>query len=192
MEMFQKNDALKAEGGFIWDWIRGIYGPAMVIAVGRELDRGTEVVNLIQLMYQLTKRPRVVSRKRFFKMLKLDKPSATRPFPDTDGHLYQLNEKWFTERIGAGKYADAEKIKKDRNWLEKRCKKVMKYRHTMVAHRSGMELTLTVKELHDALDAIEKMLQKYYVLFAGGALVGAEPSILIPWKKVFMFPWITK
>src|ERR1051326_7407877 len=66
--MFQENDALKADGGFIWDWLRGIYGPAMVIAVGRELDRDTEVVNLIQLMYQMTKRPKVVSRKRFVEM----------------------------------------------------------------------------------------------------------------------------
>jgi hypothetical protein len=193
MEMFQKNTELQAEGGFVWDWLRGMYGRDLVLAIGRELDRNTEVINLIQLMYQLTKRPRVVSRKRFFKMLKLKPPKKkNRPFPDADGHLYQINERWFTENIGAGAYLDAAKIKKDRNWLEKRCRKVTKYRHKVVAHRSDMELTLTIRELHDALDAIEKMLKKYYVLFAGGSLVGAEPAILIPWKKVFTFPWIKK
>jgi hypothetical protein len=191
--MFQENDALKADGGFIWDWLRGIYGPAMVIAVGRELDRDTEVVNLIQLMYQMTKRPKVVSRKRFVEMLKFKPPPKKSAWPPSaDGHLYELNQNWFTKNIGTGEYLDRATIKKDRNWLEKRCRAVMKYRHKIVAHRTGMELSLTIKQLHDALDAIEKMLKKYYVLFAGSALMQAEPAIQFNWKKPFTIPWIKK
>jgi hypothetical protein len=188
MEMFQNNPQLAADGGFVWEWLKGTYGRDMVLAVGREIDRGTEVVNLIQLMYQLTKRPKVVSRKRFFKMLNLPTPSGADDLLNLG--LREMNENWFTDNIGAGQYLDIAKIKRDRNWLEKQCKTVMKYRHKVVAHRSGMELTLTIQEIHDALDAIEVMLKKYYTLFLGGGLIGAEPTIIGNWKRPFTYPWI--
>jgi hypothetical protein len=46
-----------------------------VLAVGREVDKHTEVINLIQLMYQMTQRPKVISRQRFLKMLDLENPA---------------------------------------------------------------------------------------------------------------------
>ena len=87
-------------------------------------------------------------------------------------------------------YLDPAKIKKDRNWLEKRCRKVMKYRHKVVAHRSTMDLTLTIEEIDEALDAVEEMLKKYYLLFTGAGLLGAEPAIQFDWQTVFTIPWI--
>lgn len=77
-QIFKNNPKLSAEGGFIWGWIKGIYGRDQVLAVGREVDRHTEVINLIQLMYQMTKRPKVISRARFFKMLDLENPAKGR------------------------------------------------------------------------------------------------------------------
>src|SRR5688572_18964288 len=66
-QMFQQNAQLQAEGGYIWRWLFGMYGRDMVLAVGREVDKHPEVVNLIQLMSQMTKRPKVISRERFLK-----------------------------------------------------------------------------------------------------------------------------
>jgi hypothetical protein len=34
------------------------------------------------------------------------------------------------------------------------------------------------------------VLEKYYILFRGGGLVGAEPSVIGDWKKPFTYPWI--
>jgi hypothetical protein len=53
-----------------------------------------------------------------------------------------------------------------------------------------MELTLTIEQIDAALDAIEAMLQKYYLLFYGGSLMGAEPAIQFDWETVFTFPWV--
>ena len=64
LEMFE-NAALQKEGGFVYEWIGSIYGRDQVLAVRRELDRDSEVVNLIQLMYQIVRRPQVVSRARY-------------------------------------------------------------------------------------------------------------------------------
>jgi hypothetical protein len=170
----------------------GIYGRDMVLAVGRELDRGTEVVNLIQLMYQLTKRPQVITRKRFFTMLDLKKQGTDWTADTLYKHLREQNEKWFADNVGAGDQLDPAVIKKDRNKLEKKCRKVMKYRHKVVAHRSTMELTLIVADLDEALDAIEDMLKKYYLLFYGGALVGAEPAIQFDWGVVLPTPGLPR
>ena len=38
VEMFKANPDLNAKGGYIWDWINGLYGRDMVLAVRRELD----------------------------------------------------------------------------------------------------------------------------------------------------------
>jgi hypothetical protein len=76
--IFKANQRLSAEGGFIWNWIKGVYGRDQVLAVGREVDRHTEVINLIQLTYQMTRRPKVISRERFFKMLDLENPAKKR------------------------------------------------------------------------------------------------------------------
>jgi hypothetical protein len=188
-ELFRKNSRLNKEGGFVFEWLMAMYGRDMVLAVGRELDRGVEVVNLIQLMYQLTKQPGVITRKRFFAMLNLKQEGTGWPEEQLYKHLLAQNEKWFTDHVGAGDHLDPAVIKKDRNTLEKKCRKVMKYRHKVVAHRSTMKLTLTVADLDEALDAIEEMLKKYYLLFYGGALVGAEPTIQFDWDVVFNYPW---
>jgi hypothetical protein len=186
MRMFQNNPELQRDSSVVWDYLHGTYGRDMVLAVGRELDRHTETINLIQLMYQITKRPRVISRARFFKLLNLPAP---RPGAIDGDYLYRKNQEWFTQNFGAGEYLAAAHVKRDRNWLEKRCKTVMKYRHKMVAHRTEIELSLTVKHVDHALDAIEVILKKYHVLFTGGGLVGAEPTIQGNWMRPFRFPW---
>ena len=50
-------------------------------------------------------------------------------------------------------------------------------------------MPLTLKEIHDAMDAVEEMLKKYHVLFTGKGLVRAEPSVLVPWWKAFDVAW---
>ena len=187
--IFSENPKLKANGGFIWTWIKCIYGRDQVLAIGREVDKHTEVINLIQLMYQMIQRPKVISRTRFMTMLDLDNPEKNRSELLKEV-LRESNNRWFSENIGDGEYLDLAKIKKDRNWIEKQCKAVMKYRHKVVAHRSPMELTLTIEQIDKALDAIEKMLQKYYLLFTGASLMGAEPAIQFDWHDVFTYPWI--
>lgn len=137
----------------------------------------------------MTQRPKVISRRRFFKMLDLENPAKNR------GEmlvrvLRESNDRWFSENIGEGEYLDVATINRDRNRLERKCRAVMKYRHKVVAHRSPMELTVTIEQIDWALDEIEAMLQKYYLLLTGASLVGAEPAIQFDWENVFTYAWI--
>jgi hypothetical protein len=51
-------------------------------------------------------------------------------------------------------------------------------------------LTLTIEQIDQALDEVERMLQKCYLLLTGASLLGAEPAIQFDWQQVFTYPWI--
>jgi hypothetical protein len=187
-QIFVNNRRLQNEAGHVWEWIMGMYGRDQVLAVGREIDRHTEVINLIQLMYQVTKRPKVITKNRYLRMIKR--------LPEIPGQVRnrdldrRLSETWFVDTFGTGKNINIAVVKRDRNRLEKSAKAVMRYRHKVVAHRSGLELTLTLSDIDKALDAIEETLKKYYVLFHASSLVGAEPTAQYDWGAPFTYPWI--
>jgi hypothetical protein len=179
--MFEENAQLQACGGNIWRWLSGMYGRDMVLAVAREADRNGEVINLRQLLHQMSKRPKVVSRKRFIKKLDLS---------EAQSFLIPINENWFTKNIGAGAYADVAMIKKDINRLEKKCKRVMKFRHKVVAHRSSEAPPLTIKDIHEAMEVTEEMMKKYLLLFTGKALLQATPTPQYEYLKAFTLAWM--
>jgi hypothetical protein len=181
MGMFQKNDTLKADGGFVWEYLRLTYGHYQAMGVRREADRGSNVMNLSQLMYQMSHRPEVMSRKRY----KAHFPADT-VIPE------QMQDEQFTNMCGSGDYMDPKIIKKDRRRLERDCKKVVDYANKMIAHRSTEKRELTLVEIHTAMDAIEAVHKKYYVLLTGGGLVTVTPAIQFNWEKVFMIPWAPK
>jgi len=178
LEMYQNNAQLQQDGGFVYDWIAGVYGRDQVMAVRRELDRDSEVVNLVQLMYQIVRRPEAISRTRYL---------AHFP-PDTVISAREQNEQ-FDRLCGTGPFIDVAVVRADRNKLEKKCRAVIRYANKLVAHRTTAQVPLTFKQIHEAMDAIEEVLKKYYVILTGGALVGAEPAIQFAWRKAFRIPW---
>lgn len=178
LEMYQDNPRLQQDGAFVYDWIGGVYGRDQVMAVRRELDRDSEVVNLIQLMYQIVRRPDVISRARYL---------AHFP-PDTVFSAREQNEQ-FDRLCGKGPFINVAMVRSDRNKLERKCRAVIKYANKLVAHRTTAQVPLTFKQIHEAMDAIEGILKKYYVILTGKALAGAEPAIQFPWRDVFRIPW---
>ncbi len=49
---------------------------------------------------------------------------------------------------------------------------------------------VTFKEVHEALDELGTLLQRYSLLLKQGGLLTAEPIIPEDWKIVFRIPWI--
>jgi hypothetical protein len=44
------------------------------------------------------------------------------------------------------------------------------------------------QEVYDALDALERMIKKYFLLLHGGS-IDIEPHLLVPFDDAFTFPW---
>jgi hypothetical protein len=74
--------------------------------------------------------------------------------------------------------------------LEKRCKKIVLYANKMIAHRTEEQRDLTLAEIHGAMDFIEDMFKKYYVILTGRSLMQAEPAVQFDWMEPFTIPWI--
>jgi hypothetical protein len=52
-----------------------------------------------------------------------------------------------------------------------------------------VEATLTLNDIHDAIDLIGEVFTRYYSLFEAASMVTLEPVIQHDWKAVFREPW---
>lgn len=157
------------------------------MAVRRELDDDTNTISLGTLLDEMAERPDVLTRRRYLAFMPQDKPWLT-----------ESNDMAFTSRgvirptaDPMDDYIDPARIRHDRESLNATARSVLEYANQIVAHRSPVKgLDLTVAEIHAALDAMEPVLKKYYVLMTGNALVQVEPAnVGDGWRDVFAFPW---
>jgi hypothetical protein len=114
-------------------------------------------------------------------------------------HVRQLVDKGFTDTWVTNPdaahpesdHVDPEIVKGDLKALEDQLDKVTEFANRTVAHKTRVAPgEVTYGELDAAFAAIEKFLQKYYVLLLGGSLVQAEPTPQFNTHEVFTFPWI--
>jgi hypothetical protein len=182
-EMLQKHPTLSTspDAGYWYEWFRTLYAHYIVMAVRRELDRGADAPNIYRLLMAVGRRPQVLSRARykaFFEGSPLQELGV-----DVGGVQ-------FTEMAGPGTFIDPTIVRKDLDEVEKQSKLVVLYANKIVAHRTPRSVQTTLKHVNDSLEAIEKVLQKYYVLLTGKGLMGAEPSIINTWQAAFTVAWI--
>lgn len=102
----------------------------------------------------------------------------------------QIWEDQFTEIAGPGGFIDPAIVRRDLRQIEKRARLVVIYANKIVAHRTEQEVAVAMVHVNRSLEAIERLLQKYYAILTGTSLVGAEPSVLVNWKRAFRLPWI--
>ena len=78
----------------------------------------------------------------------------------------------------------------DREELERKTRVVFEYAQKIVAHRTPIDnLSIKANDIHEALDALEPVLQKYYAILIGPSLVSATAAIQWNWMDVFTFAW---
>jgi hypothetical protein len=188
-KLFEKNERLHAVGGDLHTWFLGMWGRDSLLAVRREVDGSHKTVNLFQMFQEMRKRPEVLSRARF--MAHMD--GITEPF------RLELQEQAFDD-LGITKTAsgspDADHISvatitADCKELTEKTFKAIEYANRMVAHRTPSDGTLEIKvsDIHDAIDAIEPLLQRWYTILKGVSLTGATATIQFHWMQPFEFPW---
>jgi hypothetical protein len=67
---------------------------------------------------------------------------------------------------------------------------VVNFVNKQIAHRTDVQIALKIEQIDFAMDAVEEVLKKYYVLLSGASLISAEPAIQFDWESVFTFRWI--
>jgi hypothetical protein len=182
LSIARNNERLRNEAGFFFDWLRGVYGRDQAVAVRREADDSLDAINLVQLMRQMTKRPEVMSRARY-----------KAHFPADTVINAEMQDRQFNDLAGGADLISKAVIGEDRKRLIARCEPVVTYVSKMVAHRTpATGIALTIAQIDEALDAIEEVFQKYYVMLTGRSLLQAEPAIQFDWESIFTYPWVTR
>jgi hypothetical protein len=204
--MFEATPALAIdEARFTRFYLTEQYGHYIAMAVRREVDRGFDVLSLGRLLDEIKRAPGAFSRERYYAHF-TDEPS---PIPEI--HEFHLKQRsaWWKDMAGEGDCIDVAVVKKDLRRLDRRAKQTLLYANKIVAHRALKEsdddgtlhppspaelaeIELTVAQVDEALDNIEAILKKYYVLLSGNMLTGAEPTMQYHWRKVFESPWMSK
>ncbi len=181
-QMFAENPKLSEKGGWVYARLLTFYGDYLVMSVRREVDRGPEGLNLKQLLEQLRRYPHILSRERYM--------SRIAAIPGVSDLRLEIGQKYFDTISNDGPWLSRTVVNKDLRLLKKATDPVVIYANKRVAHRTDVEVRLSIAEADKALDAIETIMQKYYALLAGPALMGLEPTPQWDWTESFTFPWI--
>jgi AbiU2 len=64
-DMFRKNKELNKIGGDVYEWLLGIWGRDVLMAIRRELDTQSGTINLVHLLREIQDRPDVLTRRRW-------------------------------------------------------------------------------------------------------------------------------
>jgi hypothetical protein len=175
----KRNERLSKEGGYFFRWLAGCYIRDQALAVRREVDDSPDAVNLTQLMAQMLRRPEVMSRARY-----------DTHFPPDSVFDKQMRDEMFLRATGGEEFISKPVIGKDRRVFLAACDPVSTYVSKLIAHRTPIEeLTLNIKQIDTALDAIEVVFEKYMVLLTGRSVMGLEPAVQFDWEEIFTYPW---
>jgi hypothetical protein len=185
--LFEKNSALKAVGGDVYDWLFRLWARDIVIAIRRELDNDSNTVCLGRLLDEMAQRPKVITRERYLQGIPEDDFRHRMLWATFDGFgvIGQSATAPLTD------YLDPSGIASDRRRLLTVAKPVLAYANQLVAHRSETEhVPVTLGEVNRALEAIDEVFTKYYAIIVGPTLMSLEPSIIHDWMKPFTMAWI--
>ena len=188
-QMFHDNKRLNEIGSQPYEWLLGHWGRDAVIAIRRELDSDRNTISFGALLDEMAERNNVLTRKRF--LGPLAQPGAEKVLVDADNEHF---DKWGVvsrTKNSLEDYLTSDGIIADRASLNKAAAPVLKYANQLVAHRTPVgTLPMTVKDIHTALDAIEDVFKKYFIILTGRQLMDILPSnVGDDWKDAFTFAW---
>jgi hypothetical protein len=191
-KLFEKNEKLQKVGNDVYRWLFGMWGRDALMAIRRELDTQGNTINLWHLMIEIENRPDVLTRRRYVAFLQPDAPEfrvrlLNRGFDDRGALSLLAGSRDPLDDIIA-----PERVLADRKYLQARTKKTFDYAQRLVAHRTPFsdDLKVTMTDINDAMDGIEEVFKKYYLILSGNTLFSAEATIQYDWMAAFNIPWL--
>jgi hypothetical protein len=115
---------------------------------------------------------------------------------DSDMHWLGVGQRHWQETYSGdvGEHLDPAIPAADLEVLKAAAASVTHYVDKHVAHADAgavsADVTVTLDEVHDAIDAIGTLFKKYAGLFSSSAFARLVPAIQHDWKAAFTVPWI--
>jgi hypothetical protein len=190
VEMFERNERLNRVGGDLYEWMLRMWGADAILAVLRQVDDSPGVIGMHALLLDMEQHAEILTRARYLAFLRSGDDDFLRETMNTGfdklGAQFPHDSQVSPERD----HISADSIRRDRLELVEKTRLVKTYADTRLLHRyPGDAIEIKVKDVHDAIDALEPVLQRYFVLLTGSWLVQAEAAIQYNWMAPFEFPW---
>lgn len=176
-----KSSFVLAHGNALFWFLGDLFRDSVLMGIRRQVKSGSESISLVRLLTEIAATPHLLSRKRHVSFYRttssLTRIMASREF---DGF----------SRAG-GAFVDSDLVRRDIQELRTICRSCEAHADKRVAHydRKPPKNVLEPSEVYAALDAIERLVKRYYLL---PHVVGTdvEPVLQMPIWYVFSAPWI--
>lgn len=166
---------------FMWD----TYAVTQAVAVRREADIHKDVASLGKLIQEIRDDPSRITRDFWIGLW------------DTDDELMLMRAQqgWTKQYAGStGTHLDPAIPSADADALTAAASKVKAYVDQHVAHADASAasagVTVTLTEVHDAIDVVGHLFKRYYNLLTASSYGSLVPLIQHNWKAVFREPWL--
>jgi hypothetical protein len=197
-EIVAANTSLQQPNLFLaelFEW----YAVTNVVQANRDAERSSDVISLANILAEIADHPDELSR-RAFRKLQTGKAYIPAAVPDEAGDTPEHDDVvWLLEPV-YDEFAkpldrerlDVARVRDDLRQLKSAAELVGTFRNEVSAHRArDLSITsISMKAIHDYVDALSQLAVKYETLLFGAAPTTREPIELQDWKAIFRFPWI--
>lgn len=189
MAIIERNPALRAEGGYVFEnWLVENYAVTLAVGIRRQGDRASDVISTAKLIADIENNATVITRDWFVNEYLVNAPANDKAF-----WKHAANEDFDKFAPDGAASPSVSLIRADQDRLQSVVGRVRHFVNKRLAHYStkGYQGPVTFKEVHEALDELGVLLQRYSLLLKQSGLLAAEPIIVEDWRAVLRVPWIT-
>lgn len=179
-KIIRANHRIQKSSSF-YTWMGSVYAAAASIGIRRQIDERKDVISFYRLLFEIRRKPEVLSRKRYVSLYSEPEIRA------------RVADRHFDRFAGRGKpHVDPRIVGKDITDLTAITSKIKDYANERVAHigKKGPKIVPTYKDLDECIDVMENLLIKYWALFHAEAIKNLLPTWQYDWKEIFRTPWI--
>lgn len=181
-EIAKKNKKILTPGAF-FDWMCNNYMVSTPIGLRRLTDQDKRSVSLWRLLYEILENPGVINRETYKALYRSD--------------MQSLGDTAFDLVIGKGrKNLSKTQVKSDLCAIEKAEERIRRLVNKKIAHTHlnphAIKKLPTLNDLDQALNTIDKVFCKYYLLLTACEMRSVRAERQYDWQKVLYYPWVEK
>ena len=188
--VFDKNERLSEEGGFIFNWIAENYVDAALMLLRRELDEQAGTENLRNLLHDIINHHGVLTRARYCSAW-----GTSGPF---DAELANCAFNSFSlKRVAENPdldFIDPVMVRADLDQVVADAERLREYAERTRAHRTperGVDTSeITIQALHKAIADVRRIVAKFYALLTLDVVDKWEAVPQFDTIAPFMRPWV--
>lgn len=181
MNIVDNNPKLPNNNPFIvWIWENYLYNAS--IHLRRLVDHKPKTYSFYNFLKKVKEYPFLFSRERYIS-----------EFTKDNGFTKQEADSIFSNIFGNSFNKTSQRaVNKDITCMDKKYEPLRDYVNSRIAHSSNRSFKRLPKigDLHDCIDYLEKLFNKYYALHNAASYSTLLPTIQFPWAKIFKLPWV--